>query len=263
MLKEKMKRHRSIGLGALLALAALLAVIVGRAADAAMVQVGPLVLRADGGFTPQELPRNAYAPIRFQGHADINSRTAEPVPPLQQMKLDFDRDGRITTNGLAVCSPTQIEGTSPQAARQTCKGAIVGTGHVEVTVTLPGSDGVDIQSPLTLFNGPRQAGNVTVLAHAQATFPKLETHVVVIPVERRGGAFSYRATVDMPKIAEGYGALTHVDGKLGRLYRFGGKERSYTSARCSDGILETQGRLLFAEGTVILGSIFKACNPLD
>ncbi|HEY8082394.1 MAG TPA: hypothetical protein VIE64_02405 [Solirubrobacterales bacterium] len=202
-------------------------------------------------------------PIRFEGHAKISSTNSEPVPPLQQMKLSFDRDGRITTKGLAVCSPTQIEGATPQMARQACKAAIVGSGHVGVTVNLPGNGPVKIESPLTLFNGPRQEGDLTVVAHAQTTFPKTETFVVVVPVERLKGGFSYRATVNLPKIAEGYGALTSADGKIGKRYRSAGSERSYISARCSDGILETQGRLVFADGIVILGSIFKPCSALD
>jgi hypothetical protein len=252
-----------VKLGAIFATCGLLAALAGGVAYAEMVQVGPLVLRADGGFTPRQLPQNRYVPIRFEGHARISSTNSEPVPALRQVKLSFDRDGLITTKGLAVCSPTQIEAMAPQAARQACKAAIIGTGHVHVAVSVPGGGTVNVESPLTLFNGPRQGGNLTVLAHAQTTFPKPETFVVVVPVERLHGGYSYRATVNLPEIAEGHGALTYVDGKLGKRYRSGGRERSYTSARCSDGILETQGRLVFAEGTVISGTIFKPCSALD
>lgn len=258
-----MNRSRSIGLGMLLVICGLLVAMVGGASDAAMVKVGPLVLRADGGFTPHQLPRHTFAPINFQGHADIHSTSSEPVPAVQQMVLDFDRDGRVTTAGLAVCTPTEIEGTTPQTARQKCEKAIIGTGHVGAVVTLPGSSSVQVGSPLTLFNGPPQGGNRTVVAHAQTNVPVSQTFVVVIPLERRSGAYSYRATVDIPKIADGYGALNHIDAKVGKLYRFKGSDRSYASARCSDSILETHGRLLFAEGTVISGAIYKACSPLD
>lgn len=258
-----MSRFRSISLCLLLALCGLTVAIVGRAADAAMVQVGPLVLKADGGFTPRHLPQNRRVPIKFEGHADIESRNSEPPPAVRQMRLDFDRDGLIETNGLASCLPSQIEGTTPQVARQVCEAAIIGTGNVGVVITLPGSHSVNIKSPLTLFNGPRQEGNLTVVAHAQANFPAPETFVVVVPIERRQGAFSYRATVDVPAIAQGYGAITHVDGKLGRLYRYRGSERSYTLARCSDGILETRGLLWFADGTVISGSLFKPCSAVN
>jgi hypothetical protein len=264
MLKRRMNRSLSVRvkLGAIVAFCGLLAALAGGAAYAELVQVGPLVLQADGGFIPRKLPRNRYVPIRFEGHVRISSTNSEPVPPLRQIKLNFDRDGLITTKGLAVCSPTQIEASTPQAARQACKAAIIGTGHVHVAVSVPGGGTVNVESPLTLFNGPRQEGNLTVLAHAQTTFPKLETFVVVVPVERLHGAYSYRATVNLPEIAEGHGALTYVDGKIGKRWRSGGKERSYTSARCSDGILETQGRLVFAEGTIISGTIFKPCSAL-
>ena len=49
--------------------------------------------------------------------------------------------------------------------------------------------------------------------------------------------------------------LTHVDVDVGRRYSFGGRKRSYTSARCSDGILRTHGRFSFSDGTIIDGSV--------
>lgn len=239
---------------------AVVGLLVVGGANAALVRVGSVVLRTDGGFKPQTLPRRAYAPISFQGHADFESTGSGPPPALQSAILDFDRDGRLTTAGLATCPPARIEGSTPAEARQSCAAAIVGTGHVAAMVTLPGSSPVEVRSPLTLFNGPRQNGNPTVVAHAQTTYPAAETYVVVVPIERRGGAYSYRATFEVPQIAGGYGALTHVDIKIGRRYRAGGAKRSYVSARCSDGILETHGRFTFADGTVIAGVIFKPCT---
>ncbi len=67
----------------------------------------------------------------------------------------------------------------------------------------------------------------------------------------------------MPPILGGFGALTHIDAKIGRRYRAGGEERSFVSARCSDGILQTQGYVSFANGDIISGSIFKPCTPID
>jgi hypothetical protein len=237
---------------------AVLMVVSG--AGAAMVRVGSVVLRTDGGFTPNVLPRRSYAPISFQGRADFESTGSGPPPALQTAALDFDRDGRLTTAGLAVCQPSSIEGTTPAEARRRCRAAMVGTGHVTAAVTLPGAAPVDVSSPLTLFNGPRQGGNPTVLAHAQTTVPSVETYVMVVPIERRSGPYGYRATFEVPPIAGGHGALTHIDMKIGRRYRAGGAERSYVSARCSDGILETHGRFTFADGTVIDGVVPRACT---
>lgn len=257
-----MNRSRP-NLVALLALCALALAAIGGAAKGAMIKYGPLVLRADGGFTPQQLPRRSFAPISFQGHAEIRSTNSKPPPALRQVRLDFDRDGRVTTAGLPVCEPSGIEGLAPAAARQRCPRAIVGTGHVGAVIALPGQSRVNVRSPLTLFNGPRRDGNLTVIVHAQATYPAPETYVVVVPVEHLGGFYSYRSTFDVPPIAGGYGALTHIDAKIGKRYRFAGKPRSYISARCSDGIFQTQGKLWFTDGTILSGSVFKGCTPID
>ncbi|HEU5142516.1 MAG TPA: hypothetical protein VFU04_05100, partial [Solirubrobacterales bacterium] len=196
----------------------------------------------------------------FQGRAEITTTDGTVPPALRRIRLDFDRDGRLQTAGLPTCAPSAIDAATPEQARQTCAGALVGRGNVEAIVALPGQERVVVASPLSLFNGTRQNGHATVLAHAQTTFPSLETYVVVIPVERRSGGFSYRATFDIPEIAAGYGALTHVDAKIGRRYRSGGRERSYISARCSDGILQTNGYASFADGTIISGTLFKGCQ---
>ena len=129
----------------------------------------------------------------------------------------------------------------------------------EAAVPVAGGASVVIASPLSLFNGPRQDGRPTVVGHARTEFPKPQTYVVQVPIERRHGAFAYRATIDVPELAEGLASVTHADATIGRRYRAGGVERSYTSARCSDGVLETRGRLEFADGTVIEGSVFRAC----
>ena len=81
-------------------------------------------------------------------------------------------------------------------------------------------------------------------------------------IERRSGAYGYRATFEVPEIAGGFGALTHADVKIGRRYRFHGAERSYVSARCSDYILRTRGTFSFADGTIVSGAVFKTCRPL-
>lgn len=248
---------------AIAGMVALAAHLVAGMAGGATVRVGTLVVHADGGFKPQVLPKRAYAPIRFQGYGNIGTTDGSTPPALQHVKLEFDRDGRLTTAGLPVCPPARIEVLAPQQARQRCRGAIVGSGRIGAMVTLAGLARVGLSSLLTLFNGPRLDGNPTVLLHAQAPFPVSETYVVVVPIERRSGTYRYRAAFDVPPIAGGLGSLTHLSAKVGRIYRFHGSERSYVSARCSDSILQTQGFLSFADGTVIYGSIFKACSAKD
>ncbi|HEU4736280.1 MAG TPA: hypothetical protein VFS48_04540 [Solirubrobacterales bacterium] len=251
-----MKRRLSIyALGAILLLAG------GPAAEGALVRVGRIVVQADGGFTPRVLPRRAYAPIEFHGYADVRSTDSGPVPAVRQVRLDFDRDGLLGMAGLAICNPTQLQGTTTDEARRRCAKALVGTGHVAAEILRPGLSGLAVRAPLSFFNGPRIDGKPTAIAHSRTLIPSPETYVITIPIEPRDGAFSYRATIDVPAIAGGEGVLTHVDAKVGKKYRYKGRERSYVSARCSDGVLETRGRLLFEEGTVIEGSVYRGCTP--
>jgi len=229
-------------------------------AGGALVKVNDIVLRADGGFQPSSLPRQKFAPIHFEGYFNIAAKGGGRPVALEQAVIDFDRDGRLSAGGLPVCQPEQVANASTAEARQTCAGAIVGTGRVEALIALAGWT-VAASSPLTIFNGPPVEGNPTVILHARTTVPAIQTYAIVVPIERRRGDFRYRATLNLPSIAAGLGSITHVAVKIGRRFNSGGRHRSYVSARCSDGILRTHGRFTFANGTIVDGSVEKACTP--
>jgi hypothetical protein len=234
--------------------------LLATGAEGALVKVGTLVLTADGGFTPRTLPRHRFAPIAFEGHADFKETTGGIPPALQQVILQFDRDGRLSTAGLPTCDPSQLQEKTTEEARAECPGAIVGTGHVEALIEREAGPPYDVTAPVTLFNGPPENGNPTVVFHARVTEPATQSFAITIPVERRAGAYRYRATFDVPPIDAGRGSLVHVDVHIGRRYRFRGVEHSYVSARCSDNVLSTRGRFTFSDATVIDGSVEKACT---
>src|SRR4051794_25089107 len=250
---------RLVGIAGLIACVAL-----AGAAHAALLKTGNLMLEADGGFTPRKLPRRAYAPIDFKGHANIMAVDGGIPAPPTQIVIDFDHDGRPSTRGVATCDSPLLRDATVDEGRAICARAVVGTGLVEALIAREGQPPMPVSSPLTLFNGPPQEGHPTVVLHARTTEPAVQTLVVTIPIERRAGAFRYRATIDLPTIAVGRGALTHIDVDIGRRYRFGGKKRSYVSARCRDGILSTHGRFTFsgetAEPIIVAGAVEKPCT---
>jgi hypothetical protein len=229
-------------------------------AGGALVKVNGLVLRADGGFRPRALPRKQFAPIDFQGYVDIAAAGGGRPPALEQAVIDFDRDGRLDASGLPVCPPERVANAGTAEARQACAGAIVGTGRIKALIALA-SGPVPASSPLTIFNGPPLNGEPTVLVHARTTVPATQTFAIVVPIERRRGLFRYRATLDLPPIAAGLGAVTRIEFTLGRRFNAGGQKRSYVSGHCSDGILQTHGRFSFGDGTIIDGDVEKPCTP--
>lgn len=247
---------RLLTLGVLIACA-----LFAGSTNAESLKFGKLWLTADGGFTPRTLSRTAYSPIDFKGYVNTRSVDGSVPPALQQVVVNFDRDGRLSTRGLATCDPSLLQEATPAEAREKCSQAIVGTGHVGALIATEAGPPVYASSLLTIFNGPRQEGHATVILHARTTVPGIQNFVITVPIERRPGAFRYRATIDIPPVAAGRGSLTHLDVDIGRRYRFQGSQRSYISARCRHHVLSTFGRFSFAEGIFLSGSVEKACTP--
>jgi len=248
---------RLLGIGALFACA-----LLAGGAGAERVQTGSLILTVDGGFAPRTLPRRAFAPLDFKGHFDVGAPDGGVPEQLRQLVVDFDRDGRLSTRGLPACDPAVLRAATPEEARAICGGAIVGRGHLDAVLEREGQPPMKVGSLLTLFNGPRENGHPTAILQARISEPFTEVLDITIPIEKRRGNYRYRATVDLPAIAAGRGAITHADIDIGRRWRFAGKPRSYVSARCSDGILSTHGRFTFTAepyDTVVDGSIDKSC----
>jgi hypothetical protein len=235
-----------------------MAALVAGGANAALVAVDDIVLHADGSYQPHELPRHGFAPIRFQGYFDIAAKDGGKPVALQEVDVDFDRDGRLSAGGLPTCAPERVANASTAEARAACAGAIVGNGRVEALIEIPNGT-IPASSPLTIFNGPPQEGKPTVVLHAQTTVPRTQTFAILVPIERRRGEFRYRAHLVLPPIADGLGAITRIEVRVGRKFSAGGKQRSYASAHCSDGILRTHGRFRFADGTIVDGAVEKAC----
>ncbi|HET6998163.1 MAG TPA: hypothetical protein VFI03_06185 [Solirubrobacterales bacterium] len=243
------------------ALGCLLAILLAASALAsgALVKVNSIILRADGSFQPRALPHRGFAPIDFHGYFDVAAKGGGKPVALQEAVIDFDRDGRLNAAGLPVCVPEQVANVGVREARELCRGAIVGTGRIEALVDLGGAS-VPASSALTFFNGPSREGEPTVILHARTNAPATQTFAILVPIERRPGAFRYRASMSFPQIASGLGSITRVEATLGRRFTVGGQTRSYLSAHCTDGILHTHGRFTFADGTVVDGSVEKACS---
>ncbi len=238
---------------------ALAATLVAGGAQAALVETDNIILRADAAFEPRALSKHRFEPIEIEGYFKIAAKDGGKPAALDRVVVGFDRDGRLSAGGLPSCLPEQIAAASTEEARRICGGAIVGKGKVDALISLS-TGPVPASSPLTIFNGPRQAGHPTVVLHAGTTVPATQIYAILVPVEQQRGEFRYRATVDVPPIAAGLGAITQVEVEVGRRFKVGGQRRSYVSARCSDGILRTFGGFTFEGGLIIEGAVEKFCR---
>jgi len=246
-------------------IAVLLAVVgIGTAAaNASALQIiaGPIIIDAEGGFSPTALPKHENAPITLHGGGSISTVSGGLPPILKMLTIYFDRHGSVETTGLPVCNESRIQATTTVQARRSCPGSVVGKGEGKAVVTFPESEPIPVSSPLTLFNGPKKHGDPTVLAHAYLTVPVPTTYVVQIVIERvHDGVYGYRTKGTIPPIAGGAGVPIAGSLRIGRRWTYKGRNYSYINARCETGHLQAKGEFTFSNGTFLTGNFFKPCT---
>jgi hypothetical protein len=249
------------GLFKTLAIGLVLAFIIAGTADAIRIQVGNVIVVADGGFSPTTLPKDHFAPIKAHGFSRFETGDGGIPPILQQIIFWFDKHGEVVTRGLPVCTMAKLAATTTPQARKLCPGAIVGTGFGKAVVNFPEQGPIPASSPITIFNGPKKDGNPTVLAHAHLTVPGPTTFVIPIEIQKvHDGRYGFKVVAEIPRIAGGYGTPIYGRLAIGREWTFKGKKLSYINASCPDGRLQAKGQFTFKDGTFLQGDFFKPCK---
>ncbi len=252
---------RKASLKTAVAAACLLALLACGAAYALTIEIENTVVSATAAIEPRELPAHGGAPVELESVTRIRSRDGAAPPALSKIVFVFDKHGFIDTKGLPVCTAAKLATATPQQARKRCAGAIVGKGVGKAEVRLPGQGPVQISSPLTLFNAPPTGGKPSLLAHAYETIPARKAIVVPFAVERiKRGRYGFRAQIELPPIADGYGVATLAQAKVGKTWKRGGREVGYLNARCSGGRLQVYGTLNFADGSLFPGTLVSPCH---
>jgi hypothetical protein len=240
---------------------ALLAMALTGGAQAQKIRMGDIVLTADGGFSLTRLPRHEDAPITLRGGGAISTVSGALPPVLETLDIEFDRHGSVETLGLPKCTTAKLASTLTKQARKACPGAIVGRGRGRALVAFPEDPPIDVEAPITLFNGPPRHGDPTVIAHAYTTYPVPVTLLVPIEIERiHKGVYGYRTRARIPKLAGGSGIPISGHLAIGRRWTYKGVERSYLNARCETGHLQAQVEATFKDHTFLSGVFIKPCQ---
>jgi hypothetical protein len=221
-------RTGSRGRGAVAGVLALAAVL--GTVGIAMGGPPPTVITGGGELNPSTLPKTKRVPAALT--IRINAETTNPdgVPDtMTNVLLNFDDDGTVTTKGLPICR-ANLAGLTTEQARQRCRSSMIGKGTAQAFA--PGD--VPTGATVTLFNGPKQGRNPTVILHARAT--ELPITVVlrgVIRDSREGADFG--KALDMPVVLPPGSSFVNIRTTVKRTWRFRGKKLSYITARCHDG----------------------------
>jgi hypothetical protein len=243
------------------ALAAVLAIGVGATAYAVIAEIGPTFVSATATIQPRELPKRGNAPVTLSSVTRIGTKDGSAPPTLKSIEFLVDKHGTVDTRGVPVCTTAKLEGTTPAQARQRCAGALVGKGTGKALVRMPDRPPFRISSPLSFFNGPPTAGRPTLIAHGYETVPAPHTLLVPIVVEKiSSGRYGFRARVEIPEIAGGYGAPTLAEASIGITRIRRGKKVGYVNAHCSGGRLQVEGNLAFTNGDFFPATLTSPCH---
>jgi hypothetical protein len=254
---NSLRRHR-FAITAVLAIAAL---AVATVAQGKTIRVGDIILTAEGGFSPTRLPKHENAPISLHGGGKVSTVSGAYPPILENINIEFDRHGSVETTGLEVCTQHQLEARTVAAARKTCPGAIVGKGYGHAVVAFAESKPINVNSPITLFNGPKKGADPSILAHAYTTYPVPVALIVPVVIEKiHKGVYGYRTKAKLPKIAGGSGIPISGHLKIDRKWTYKGVKHSFVNARCETGHLQARVEGTFKDGTFLSGVFIKPCQ---
>jgi len=198
-----------------------------------LVQDGNLTVSFDGGISPRALPRTGEAPVAVKVDSSFQANDgSDPPPQLREIAIGINRKGRMFNRGLPTCRIRAIQPSTTAAARRICGGAIVGSGHVSVRVSLANQPPFTFKGPLLVFNAKPSGGKRRLLAQVYGRKPP-SAFVLVFKIVKQAGTFGTVIRTTLPKGARKWAYVTHFDMKLRRIYTYRGKRRSYVSASCA------------------------------
>lgn len=238
-----------------------LVLLCAATAYAIRIQVGNIVVTADGGFSPTTLPKDRLVPIEVHGYGKIETADGTTPPILKQLTFWFDKNGEVETRGLPVCPMRKLVAITPAGARKNCPDAIVGTGFAKAVVNFPEQAPIPASSPLTLFNAPPKGGRPALYVHAYTTVGGPAAVIVPVEIQRiDDGRYGLKTVADIPKIVNGYGTPLYGRLKVDKKWLYKGKRLSYANASCPDGRLQAKVRSVFKGGAVLQSTFVRPCK---
>jgi hypothetical protein len=239
-------------------------VAIATAADEKPVSVrmGDLEFTADGGFTPNALPKKTLAPITLDVSGTIKKVAGDPHPPaLKEVLVETDKNGSVDVEGFPTCTSGKLQSQDTEHARAICKSSIIGEGKTEVGIAFPESGEVPVRSDLLVFNGGEKGGVTTFFIHAYITVPVPAAIVTTVKIKKiNKGRYGLLSVASVPKIAGGSGSVKSFSLKIGKKYTYKGKKHSILSLKCPDGKIQAQATAVFADKTKTAAEFIRPCT---
>jgi hypothetical protein len=261
----KLARSRQVGVLMILATTTAVILVAAGGASAVTVLAGNLLIKINGFTSPSALPKNKLAPIGFHGSASIATRDGSHIPPALSTQLLVDKHIKLYTTGLPTCTLAKLRATSPAQAMKNCGDALLGKGTSTAQVQFPEQAPFEAKGPLFAFNGPSSgyggSGYNEQFYYVYADVPVPTALIAVGKVSKATGAYGYKISVSIPRIAGGAGSFHSAEFTIDRKWTYKGRKHSFLSAECANGRFDAQVEAIFGDGTDIAGKVVQTCSP--
>jgi hypothetical protein len=218
------------------------------AVRAERAQVGNVIVSLNGGLSPKKLPRSRRVPVAVHLSGSIGTADGSPLPRLTRLELGLAGPGTLFTRGLPSCHGGRLRNADSHQALRRCGRALVGVGHLEALVVIPGQGPFAIRAHLLAFNGHTMGGRRAIWVHAFSYQPPISL-AVPFEVIQRHGSFSVALIAAVEPAIGVYPHLARFEMTLSRRFAYRGQWRSYLMASCPIPNPFTAGFLAFAQAT--------------
>jgi hypothetical protein len=201
-------------------------------AQAELSQEGNVRISFSGGFSPHSLPRHRLAPVTIDIQGAIGTTDGSHPPAVRRIEIGLNRNGRLSTQGLPVCTSPLLQSTSSETALKHCRPALVGRGRFKADVQASSAEPVLATGRLLAFFG-KDDGKQALLLHLYITLPVRATFILPLVISHPSkGLFGTVLSAKIPTLAGGLGSVTQIGLTIGRSYTYRGQPRSFISASC-------------------------------
>jgi hypothetical protein len=226
------------------------------------VEVGNLILTANGGLTPKALSKTKLTPVAFNASGKIETKDHTHPPAVKEVIIEGDKNAVVNTTGFPKCTSGKLQSQDTAHAKAICKKAIIGEGTTSVEIAFPEQKPIPVTSKLLVFNGGTSGGTTTFYIHAYITVPTPAAIVTTVKIKKvHKGRFGTYSVASIPKIAGGSGSVTSFSLTIDKKYTYKGKKMSVISAKCTDGKFLANATAKFADGTSATVELLRICTP--
>lgn len=205
---------------------------------------------------PAKLSKTKPTPITFDFTFFVKTLEDQHPPALKELRLEGDKHAVVDVRGIPTCGPGDLSvRRSFEELRKMCRPALIGSGHVEVSVQFPDYPLFTLESDVLAINGGIEGRVTTLYLHAYFPAPVTGWTVATVEVRKiRKGRYGMEAIASIPKIAGGAGSITRFRLTL---------KRGIVLAACPDGRLQARGTAVFSDGTRGPGTVIRTCTARE